>query len=160
MSSSLAKSAQTIQNRLTEYGLSCTVVELSDAVRTAQQAADALGCNVAQIAKSLIFKTKETHQAVLILCSGSNRVNEKTIEQIIGQQIIKADAQFTREITGFAIGGIPPLGHATEIPFIFIDQDLLSFDTLWAAAGTPHAVFSIKPKDLVRITNCHIISVV
>ncbi len=159
MTTSLPKSAQIIQNKLTEHGLACKVVELSDAARTAQQAADALGCNVAQIAKSLIFKTKETHQVILVLCSGSNRVNEKTIEQRIGQQITKADASFTREVTGFAIGGIPPIGHATEIPYIFIDQDLLAFDTLWAAGGTPHTVFNIKPRDLVTITKGTIISV-
>ena len=159
MLTDLPKSVQIIQNKLTEHGLSSRVIELSDAARTAQQAADILGCDVAQIAKSLIFKTKESHQAVLILCSGSNRVNEKTIEQIIGQQIIKADPAFTREVTGFAIGGIPPLGHSTEIPFIFIDQDLLIFDIVWAAAGTPHTIFNIKPVDLVTITKGHVIAV-
>ena len=159
MHSDLAPSAQIVQKKLAHYELPCKVIELADACRTAQQAADALGCSVSQIAKSLIFKTKEAEEAVLLLVSGSNRVNEKTIEQILGKQIIKADANFVRHITGFAIGGIPPLGHATQIPFIFIDQDLLAFDTIWAAAGTPHTVFNIASKELVKITEGRVISV-
>jgi prolyl-tRNA editing enzyme YbaK/EbsC (Cys-tRNA(Pro) deacylase) len=87
-------------------------------------------------------------------------VNEKIIANLIGEKIIKADAIFTKEITGFTIGGIPPIGHKTPIEFIFIDNDLLMHDIIWAAAGMPHAVFSIDPKDLVRITKGKVISII
>jgi prolyl-tRNA editing enzyme YbaK/EbsC (Cys-tRNA(Pro) deacylase) len=95
----------------------------------------------------------------LILASGPNRVNEKTIESYVGEKIIKADADFTREVTGFAIGGIPPIGHKQEIELIFIDQDLLKFNDVWAAAGTPNAVFNLRSNDLLEMTNGKVISI-
>lgn len=156
---SLAKSAQSVQDALASKGLSCCVVELSASTRTAQEAADAIGCEVAQIVKSLIFKTKETHKPVLVLASGPNRVNEKAIESYVGEKITKANADFTREVTGFAIGGIPPIGHKTPIDLIFIDENLLKFDDIWAAAGTPNAVFNLKGKDLLEMTHGKVISV-
>lgn len=93
------------------------------------------------------------------MASGPNRVNEKTIESHVGEKIIKADANFVRDITGFAIGGIPPIGHAKKIDFIFIDEDLLTFDSVWAAAGTPNAVFNLRSKDLLDLTHGKVISI-
>lgn len=158
MNQSLKKSAISVQKALTQKGLECKVIELSDSARTAEEAATALGCDVAQIVKSLIFKTKESHRPVLVLASGPNRVNEKIITRYIGEKITKADADFVRGITGFAIGGIPPIGHKEVIDLTFIDQYLLTFDVLWAAAGTPHAVFKLNAKDLLEMTNGHIIN--
>lgn len=159
MNQTLAKSAQSVQAALASKGLECKVIQLSDSTRTAQDAASTIGCDVAQIVKSLIFKTKSTHKPVLILASGPNRVNEKAIEAHVNEKITKADADFTREITGFAIGGIPPIGHKQKIDLIFIDEDLLKFDSVWAAAGTPNAVFNLQGKDLLTMTNGKIISV-
>ena len=155
----LTKSAQSVRNVLTNHGLDCEVKEMSSSTRTAQEAADSIGCDVAQIVKSLIFKTKETHKPVLILASGPNRVSENLIESYIGEKITKADADFAREVTGFAIGGIPPVGHKQPIDYIFIDQDLLKYDSIWAAAGTPNAVFNMQVSDLVGITNGKVVSV-
>lgn len=159
MNQLLAKSAQTVRDVLAKKGLKCKVVEMADSTRTAQDAANAIGCDIAQIVKSLIFKTKATHRPVLILVSGQNRVNEKVIESHVGEKITKADADFTRDITGFAVGGIPPIGHKQAIDFIFIDQDLMKFDSIWAAAGTPNAVFNLQSKNLVEMTEGKIISI-
>jgi prolyl-tRNA editing enzyme YbaK/EbsC (Cys-tRNA(Pro) deacylase) len=159
MNKQLAKSAQSVQEVLASKGLECKVIELSDSARTAVDAASALGCDVAQIVKSLIFKTKDTHQPVLVLASGPNRVNEKVIESHVGEKIIKADADFTKEVTGFAIGGIPPVGHKQKIALIFVDEDLLKFESVWAAAGTPHAVFNMSGTDLLAMTEGKVISV-
>ena len=160
MAIQLTKSAQSVQNVLVDQGLNCEVKELSASARTAQDAADAIGCEVAQIVKSLIFKTKETHKPVLILASGPNRVEEKLIASYVGESIIKADADFAKEVTGFAIGGIPPVGHKQGIDCIFIDQALLKYDNIWAAAGTPNAVFNMRVNDLVAITNGKVVAVV
>lgn len=149
----LTKSASTVQAALEDFNLDCVVKELTASTRTAQDAAQTIGCEVGQIVKSLIFKTKSTHRPVLILASGINRVNEKTIENHLQESITKADADFTREVTGFAIGGIPPIGHKQLIDIIFIDKDLLNYHEVWAAAGTPNAVFKIQTQDLVKITN-------
>lgn len=156
----LKKSAQSVQDALSYKGLECTVVEFPASTRTAVEAAAAIGCEVAQIVKSLIFKTKETGKPVLVLASGSNRVDEKLIEQAVGEKIIKADADFVREVTGFAIGGIPPIGHKQKIECIFIDEDLLKFDALWAAAGTPNAVVTLRSPDLLEMTGGKVIKVV
>ena len=108
--------------------------------------------------KSLVFMSKETKKPVLVVASGSNRVNEKKIGEYLEEPIKKADADFVRESTGFAIGGIPPVGHASHI-VTFIDEDLLSYKEIWAAAGTPHAVFPLTPDDLVKITGGRVVSV-
>lgn len=154
----LSKSAQSVQDALSKKGLTCKVIELSASTRTAQQAAETIGCTVAQIVKSLLFCTVKEKKPILILVSGVNRVNEKIIEEQIGTQIVKADADFTREVTGFAIGGIPPIGHKQKID-TFIDQDLLALQELWAAAGTPNAVFSLQATDLVNLTGGKVIKV-
>jgi prolyl-tRNA editing enzyme YbaK/EbsC (Cys-tRNA(Pro) deacylase) len=155
----LSKSAQTIQEALTQKGLDLKVVELPSSTRTAADAAQTIGCEIAQIIKSLIFKTATTNKAILILASGPNRVNEKTVEKEIGEKIVKADADFVREVTGFAIGGIPPMGHKQPVQTL-IDQDLLKYQELWAAAGTPNAVFRLYSKDIENLTGGKIISII
>lgn len=159
MPETLAKSAQNVQNALKDNGLTCKVLQLSESTRTAQEAALAIGCEVAQIVKSLVFKTQETHKPILVLASGPNRVNEKSIESQVGEKIMKANADFVREVTGFAIGGIPPLGHENLIDLIFIDEDLLCHESVWAAAGTPNAVFNLISKALVELTKGKIVAV-
>ena len=155
----LSHNATTIQKVLEQKGLSCRVVEFSESTRTAVEAAAAIGCQVAQIAKSLIFKTKTTNRPVLVLASGPNRVNEKTITSEVGEEITKADADFVREVTGFDIGGVPPIGHKKRINLVFIDQDLLQFEEIWAAAGTPNAVFNLKSENLVALSGGRIIQI-
>ncbi|WPC39269.1 YbaK/EbsC family protein [Clostridium sp. JS66] len=158
MSSNLKKSAQKVQNVLNEFGFELNVVELSDSTRTAQEAANTIGCTVSQIAKSLIFKGKASQKPILIIASGTNRVNEKVIKEHIGEKLQKADADFVLEHTGFAIGGIPPIGHKDSI-ITLIDEDLMQYDEIWSAAGTPNAVFKLTPKILVEITKGDIISI-
>lgn len=155
---SLSKSAQTVQNALMQKGLEFKVIELSESTRTANDAANTIGCEVAQIVKSLLFKTKDTHKPILILASGINRVNEKIIESYVGEKILKADAEFTRDTTGFAIGGVPPVGHK-QIIDTFIDEDLLQHEEIWAAAGTPNAVFGLHSSDLLKLTNGKVVSI-
>lgn len=154
----LGKSAQSVQDVLIKSNMPCTVIELPDSTRTAQEASDAIGCRISQIIKSLIFKDKETEEPILILVSGSNRVDEQKLQEQIQRIIVKADAMFVREKTGFAIGGIPPIGHKQLIQ-TYIDKDLLQLSVLWAAAGTPHAVFSISKQDLLTLTKAIIIEV-
>jgi prolyl-tRNA editing enzyme YbaK/EbsC (Cys-tRNA(Pro) deacylase) len=151
MTQPLSPSAQKIQDILHNNGWNHTVIEMPDTTRTAVDAAAAIGCTVAQIVKSLIFMTKETHRPVLVAASGINRVDESRIKQLVGEAIQKADADFVREQTGFAIGGVPPLGHTHPL-ITLIDQDLLSNAEIWAAAGTPNAVFMLKPEELVKMT--------
>ena len=149
----LSKSAKIVQDALIKKGKSFEVVELSSSTRTAHDAALAIGCETAQIIKSLLFRTATTNKPILVLASGLNRVNEKIIEQLVNEKIVKADAHYTRNITGFAIGGVPPLGHKHSINHIFIDEDLLKYIQLWAAAGTPNAVFAFESKDLESLTD-------
>ncbi|MCG7536718.1 YbaK/EbsC family protein [Pseudoalteromonas sp. OOF1S-7] len=154
----LSKSAQRVQNAITSAGCKFAVVELPGSTRTAQESAHTIGCELGQIVKSLIFKGKESGKPVLLLVSGSNRVKEKMVAKHLGEKLAKADAEFTREVTGFAIGGIPPIGHLSQ-PVTYIDEDLLQYETLWAAAGTPHAVFSLPADKLVALTQGEVITV-
>jgi Cys-tRNA(Pro) deacylase len=126
------------------------VLEFEVSTRTSQDAAAAIGCKVAEIAKSLIFKSAQG-RAVLVIASGVNRVDEKKVRALLGSKIGRADADFVRDSTGYAIGGVPPVGHATP-PIVLIDEDLQRFPVVWAAAGTPNAVFKIAPADLIRLT--------
>ena len=151
MSGALSPSARRIQDLLDGLGFGHRVVEHEGSTRTSEDAAAAVGCDVAQIAKSLIFRTKNTARPVLVIASGANRVDEKAVGRLIGEKIERADPEFVRESTGFAIGGVPPIGHAVP-PLVLIDADLLALDALWAAAGTPNAVFRLTPDELVRIT--------
>ncbi|HWU00991.1 MAG TPA: YbaK/EbsC family protein [Terriglobales bacterium] len=127
------------------------VLEFSESTRTAEEAAAAIGCTVAQIAKSLVFRAAETNRSVLVVASGSNRVDEKKVARLIGEGIGRADADFVRAKTGFAIGGVPPIGHQ-EAPVVLIDADINNFDIIWAAAGTPNAVFKLTPAQLLALT--------
>lgn len=155
----LSKSATLIQKWLEEKGMVFEVIELAASTRTAQEAANTIGCELGQIVKSLLFRTLKTNQPVLVLASGINRVDEKIIKKWVGEKITKADADFTREKTGFAIGGVPPIGHKQKIPFIFIDEDLLQHKKLWAAAGTPNAVFSLKSNEIECLTQGKIVAI-
>jgi prolyl-tRNA editing enzyme YbaK/EbsC (Cys-tRNA(Pro) deacylase) len=147
-----------VQQALDAAGLASRVVELPQSTRTAAEAAKAIGCEVAQIAKSLVFRCVPSGMAVLVIASGTNRVNEAAVAAAIGESIGKADADFVRARTGYAIGGVPPVAHSEAIR-TFIDQDLLRFDRIWAAAGTPNAVFELSPADLPRLTGGSIIRV-
>lgn len=158
MTTPLSPSAQKVQQALQALGMTLQVVELPDSTRTAIEAAQAVGCQVGQIVKSLVFKTKRSQRALLVIASGNNRVDEKLIEARIGEPLGKADAEFVRQQTGFAIGGVPPLGHASPL-LTFIDQDLFQYERVWAAAGTPHAVFELNPADLARMTGGEIIPI-
>lgn len=152
------KTAQSVQRILDQKGIETTVKEYAASTRTAQDAAQAIGCDVAQIVKSLIFCTQHTKHPILVLASGPNRVDEALISQYVGQAIGKADADFTREVTGFAIGGIPPIGHKQEIE-TYIDEDLLQYPEVWAAAGTPNAVFSLPSKELIALTSGKVVKI-
>ena len=140
-----------VKAALAELGYGYEPVILPQSAGTSVQAAKALGCDVAQIAKSLVFRGRESGRGVLVVASGVNRVDEKRLGLTIGEKVRKPDADFVREVTGFSIGGVPPVGITQPLETI-IDEDLLQYDTVWAAAGNPKAVFSLDPKDLESIT--------
>ena len=154
----LSPTAQKFQNLLNELGYAYSVIEHAESTRTAQEAADRAGCELGQIVKSLIFKGKDSGKPILILASGPNRVNEKQIGEYAGEAIGKADADFVRTTTGFAIGGVPPVGHA-EAMDTYLDEDFLKYATIWAAAGTPNAIFELKTEDLQKMTNGKVVKV-
>jgi prolyl-tRNA editing enzyme YbaK/EbsC (Cys-tRNA(Pro) deacylase) len=147
----LSTSAQRVQDALNAAGIVTTIVEYEVPARTSAEAAQVLGCSVAQIAKSLVFKTA-SGAPILVVASGANRVDEAKVEALVGEAISRADAAFVRDCTGYAIGGIPPLGHARQLTTL-IDRELLRFDVVYAAGGTPHAMFPLPSADLVRIVN-------
>jgi prolyl-tRNA editing enzyme YbaK/EbsC (Cys-tRNA(Pro) deacylase) len=153
------QSARTVQEALASRGLQCQVVELPSSTRTAREAAASIGCEVAQIAKSIVFKASESGRAIMVVASGVNRINEKAIASCLGEPVEKATPEFVRESTGFAIGGVPPCGHGHSL-ITFVDRDLLSLAVLWAAAGTPNAVFRVEPEDLVALTGGRVVDVV
>jgi Cys-tRNA(Pro) deacylase len=145
----LSPSAQRVQNALAASGVATTITEYDVPARTSAEAANVLGCAVGQIAKSLVFRAA-SGTPVLVIASGANRVDEAKVAALAGEAIGKADAAFVRAATGYAIGGIPPLGHETPMR-TFIDRNLLQYPTVYAAGGTPHAMFPIAPADLVRV---------
>ena len=147
MKPAVSPSALKVQAAL---GPSFAVLEFDASTRTAEEAAAAIGCTVAEIAKSLVFRSA-SGRSVLVVACGVNRVDEKKAAALIGEKIARADADFVREATGFAIGGVPPVGHATA-PVVLIDESLMAFETIWAAAGTPNAVFRLTPAELVALT--------
>ena len=151
MSKEPGSSVKKVQQTLKSLGFSDEIVVFPDSTRTAIEAAQAVGCSVGQIVKSLVFKGAQSHMPVLALVSGANRVNEKRLGLLVGEEIEKADADFVRQHTGFAVGGVPPVGHAERLA-TFIDRDLLQYDEIWAAAGSPHAVFRLTPDDLQKMT--------
>jgi prolyl-tRNA editing enzyme YbaK/EbsC (Cys-tRNA(Pro) deacylase) len=146
----LSASAQRVQDALAAAGVDSAITEYDVPARTSAQAAEVLGCEVGQIAKSLVFRAA-SGRAVLVIASGANRVDEAKVAGLIGEPIGKADAAFVREATGYAIGGIPPLGHAQALVPL-IDRDLLRYPVVYAAGGTPHAMFPIAPDALVRVS--------
>jgi len=147
----LSLSAQKVQDALVAAGLDCTVIEFSDSTRTSAEAAERVGCQLGQIVKSLIFRGQETGKPVLVLTSGANRVDEARISQIAGERIGRADPEFVRSVSGYAIGGVPPFGHPGRLE-TYIDDDLMQYAMIWAAAGTPNAVFELTPQVLVDLT--------
>jgi prolyl-tRNA editing enzyme YbaK/EbsC (Cys-tRNA(Pro) deacylase) len=147
----LSASAAKVQAALEARGFSFEVQELDQSTRTAAEAAAAIGCEVAQIAKSILFRAVESDRAVLVIASGVNRVDERAVAALLGERLGKADADFVRGETGFVIGGVPPVGHDKPVE-IFIDEDILAFDAIWAAAGTPFAVFRLDPRSLAALT--------
>jgi len=147
----MSKSLKRVQSALQAAGLAVEIRETDDSARTAEGAAAAVGCAVDQIAKSIIFRGETTGHVVLFLTAGGNRVDPAKATALAGQSLGKADADLIRAETGFAIGGVAPVGHLRQIE-AWLDPRLLDFETVWAAAGTPRHVFAIAPEDLVRIT--------
>lgn len=146
----LHPAVQRVADALAAHGIVDRVQVLAEATHTSQAAADYLGCNVAQIAKSVIFRAAQSGRCVLVIASGKNRVNEKLVAAALGEPLGKADADFVRTKTGFVIGGVAPVGHL-EPPATFIDADLLQFPEIWAAAGMPNTLFRLTPDELKKI---------
>jgi prolyl-tRNA editing enzyme YbaK/EbsC (Cys-tRNA(Pro) deacylase) len=154
----LSPSAQKVQDALRALGFPHEVKEFAQPARTATEAARVLKCDVAQIAKSLVFKTGTTARAILVVTSGANNVNEWRIGVLLKETLQKAPPAFVREHAGYAVGGIPPVGHARPME-TFVDEDLLRHETIWAAGGTPNALFSMPAADLVKMTGGRVIRV-
>jgi prolyl-tRNA editing enzyme YbaK/EbsC (Cys-tRNA(Pro) deacylase) len=151
----LPRSARRVRDALVELGLPADVRRLTDSIRTAPEAAAAVGCELGAIVKSLVMRGARTGTPVLALVSGANRADEARLADIVGEPIERPDAAYVREVTGYSIGGIPPVGHPQPLRTV-LDEDLLRFDVVWAAAGHPHAVFGIAPDALVRATGAEV----
>ena len=153
----LPEAAKRVAQLLETHGYAKPIVMLPASGKTSAEAAAGLGCEIAQIAKSIIFRRLSDDAPVLVIASGANRVDEAKVAARVGA-LGKADARFVREQTGYAIGGVCPIGHATE-PVTLIDADLLALDSLWAAAGHPHAVFNLSPQELVAMTGAPVVDI-
>ena len=151
-------SAERVRQALAGLGLMPDIKEFGATTRTSAEAAAAIGCTVAQIAKSVVFRAVGLNRAVVVIASGVNRVDEQLVATALGDRIAKADATFVRDKTGFAIGGVAPVGH-TEKPVMLIDEDLLQHAEIWAAAGTPNSVFRLTPHELVAMTGGRVIAI-
>lgn len=147
-----------VQEALQRAGIVTTILELSESTRTATEAAKAIGCELAQIAKSLLFRTA-SGSPVLVIASGRNRVDEGRVAAMVGETIERAPADFVRSVTGYAIGGVPPAGHATQLRHVLVDADLFEYAEIWAAAGTPHAVMRLTPDELLRLCGGRVMNV-
>lgn len=154
----LSPSAQKIQDLLIQFGYEYTVIEHSEPTRTAQEAAARAGCELGQIVKSLIFCGKASRKPILVLTSGANRVDENRISGYAGETIVRADADLVRSVTGYAIGGVPPIGHNQRME-TYLDEDFLPYQTIWAAAGTPNAIFELRTTDLQKMTGGSVVQV-
>ena len=154
----LKGAAQRVQDRADSLGLEITVKEMAASTRTAEEAAAACACTLGQIVKSLVFRGRDTGKPILLLVSGTNRVNEKRATTYTGERLTRPDAAYVRDVTGFVIGGIPPFGHTQSLA-TYIDRDLLAFDQVWAAAGTPNCLFSVSPRDLAEAVSATIVDV-
>ena len=158
MTQPLKPSAQRVQDALYAGGFANQVIELADSTRTSAEAAAAVGCEIEQIAKSLVFAGKQSGAAILVIASGGNRVDEKKVSALLGEKITRADAEFVRVQSGFVIGGVPPIAHARPLRTL-IDADLLTYAEIWAAAGHPNAVFRLTPAELVQMTGGAIVDI-
>jgi prolyl-tRNA editing enzyme YbaK/EbsC (Cys-tRNA(Pro) deacylase) len=145
----MSESVERVRAALLAAGHADTISEFPEGTRTSQDAANAVGCTVAQIAKSIVLRTGE--QVVLVVASGPNRVDLAKIAAALGAPVKSADGRWVRDVTGFAIGGVPPIGHTGNVR-IFIDADLMALDPVWAAAGSPRHVFRTTPQELARMT--------
>jgi prolyl-tRNA editing enzyme YbaK/EbsC (Cys-tRNA(Pro) deacylase) len=154
----LSPSAQKVQEALLSKGFEFKVIEFAESTRTAQEAAERAGCKLGQIVKSMIFKGLATGKPILVLTSGSNRVDEKLISDYAQEPIGRADAIFVRTTTGFAIGGVPPIGHLNKMD-TYLDVDIMQYTTIWAAGGTPNAVFELTPEALQLMTGGKVVEV-
>lgn len=154
----LPAACQRVADAFLEAGTSISIVQHEQSARTAMEAAEACGCELGQIVKSLIFARADTDEIVLLLVSGVNRVHENRTGRQIGAKLKRVDAARVRDVTGFAIGGIPPFGHKTKLAS-YIDEDLLVFADVWAAAGTPNSVFNIAPAQLVDLAQAQVVNV-
>lgn len=154
----LSNRASEFQDIIHQRGLHLVVQELPESTRTADDAARALGCAKEQIVKSLVFRDTGTDQPVVVLASGVNRVDEEIISQRHGSPVIRADASFVKQRTGFAIGGVPPFGHRNPVA-LFVDECLLRHEEVWAAAGTPRAVFRIPGKITDVLSDCIVLRI-
>ena len=143
-------SVERVRDALSRAGMAPAIVELPGAARTAKAAAEYLGCEVGQIANSLVFRAETSDSALLVMSSGAKRVDVARLAALVGEPVGKADADFVRNQTGFAIGGVPPVGHAVKRTFV--ERSLAAYRELWAAAGHPHTVFRLTYQELVRIT--------
>ncbi len=151
----MSKSLKRVEAALVEAGLTPDIREMQASTRTAADAAAAVGCGVDQIVKSIIFRGEVTGHVVLFLTAGGNRVDDAKASAVAGQPLGKADADLIRAETGFAIGGVSPVGHLAPVT-AYLDPRVLGFDTVWAAAGTPRHVFAIAPADLLRLTGARV----
>jgi len=149
--SPLSPSSQKVQDLLQSLGYDCQVQESTTTTRTASDAAALVGCHVGQIVKSLIFKGSNTSKPILVLTSGANRVNEHLISTYAGEPILRADPEFVRATTGYAIGGVPPIGHLQSME-TYLDEDLMQYPSIWAAAGTPNSLYKLTPGELQKMT--------
>lgn len=147
----LSSAAQRVQDALAAGGFANVVRELAEPVRTAQAAADAVGCTAEQIVKSLVFKGATSDRPWLVVASGRHRVDTAKLEELLGEAVTMGDPKFVRTVTGYAIGGIPPVGHAQPLDVV-VDAHLLTLPALWAAAGHPNSLFPLTPDELVRMT--------
>lgn len=154
----LSPSARRVQELLTSMNFDIQIIEYLDSTRTSAEAAERAGCQIGQIVKSLIFRGQTSGNPILVLTSGANRVDELLISQYTHEAIDRPDAEYVRTTTGFSIGGVPPIGHLTK-PDTYIDEDLLIYEFLWAAGGTPNAIYKLSPQELLSMTQGKIVRV-
>jgi prolyl-tRNA editing enzyme YbaK/EbsC (Cys-tRNA(Pro) deacylase) len=153
-----SQTVQRVQEALQALGRGHEIVDLGQSARTAADAARAVGCEVDQICKSLVFRLRDSRAALLVITSGAHRVDETKLAAVVGESIERADADFVRAETGFAIGGVAPIGHVKPVRAL-IDEHLMRWDAIWAAAGHPNTVFRLTPADLVAMTGGAVVAV-
>ncbi len=150
--------AQRVQECLAAHGIAWHIVELPSRAHSAKETAQALGCRAEQVVKSLVFRGRLTHEPILVLASGPNRVNEQKLSALVAEPVQQADAAFVHQRTGFAVGSVPPVGHIEALA-TFIDEDLLRYEELWAGAGIPNTVCKFYPADLVSVSGGRVVSI-